>query len=337
MADNALTDKTGDLARHSVARSSWAMVAGYSVMLIFLVLCGNYVYSHIQEFAFIATVSLPDLGVAGLLILLNFGVGALQLDLFLRHYGVCLRYTELMALTGSMCLGNLVIPMRGGTGAMALYLKRVHEFNFGAFGVVYAGTALLTVLVNTAYALVGFMVLYVRYGMLQPALSILVACLFALCCYLTVFPPLLIAKDRGWLRPIFEAANSWHFLTRRRPLLLRLTLLLALTPLSLTGAFYFIYQGLGKALSVDAVLITSTLGNLANLVPVVPGSLGVFDTITIAIPQLFGLDGPRAVCATLTYRVLFFFWALLWGIPGGLYLLSSLRSRKLQSDSHPKE
>ena len=47
-------------------------------------------------------------------------------------------------------------------------------------------------------------------------------------------------------------------------------------------------------LSASAVLITSSLGNIANLIPITPGSLGVFDTVMIQVPQIFGLVPPHS-------------------------------------------
>jgi uncharacterized protein (TIRG00374 family) len=89
---------------------------------------------------------------------------------------------------------------------------------------------------------------------------------------------------------------------------------------ALMSAFYLIYGALGMPLSASAVLITSSLGNIANLIPITPGSLGVFDTVMIQVPQIFGLDPARSIAATLVFRVLSFFWAFLFGIPGMIYI-----------------
>ena len=80
-------------------------------------------------------------------------------------------------------------------------------------------------------------------------------------------------------------------------------------------------------LSLSAVITTSSMGNLANLVPVTPGSLGIFDVVVIEIPQLFGLDPARSFAGTMVFRVLGFLWAFLLGIPGMVYILKQDRRR----------
>jgi hypothetical protein len=77
-------------------------------------------------FCFVAAVSFPAIAAAGLLVLVSYILNAYQLSLFLNNFKVSLGVVELMALTTGMLLGNLLIPMRGGTGGLALYLKRVH-------------------------------------------------------------------------------------------------------------------------------------------------------------------------------------------------------------------
>ncbi|MFZ5864549.1 MAG: lysylphosphatidylglycerol synthase transmembrane domain-containing protein [Thermodesulfobacteriota bacterium] len=306
----------------------WGTVIGYSVVAIFAVLCGHYIYSHREDFAFVATVSYLDLAIAGVFVLASFFLGIFQMGLFLKNFGVSLGFMELAAITMTTYLGNLVLPMRGGTAGAAIYLKRAHGLNFGDFAVIYAGTGLLMALVNTGLALAGLIVLYVVNGFFHLALTVLVLLFFAFCSYLSVFPPSASWKRGGFLGRLFELANSWHVLTRDRPLLLRLTVLFVLAPLFLSGSFHFVYRALGIDLAPSAVLVTSSLGNVANLVPIIPGSLGVFDAVTIQIPHMFGLDAAKSISATLLYRVILFLECIVFGIPGVIYLFSVLKRAK---------
>jgi uncharacterized membrane protein YbhN (UPF0104 family) len=300
-------------------------VIGYVIVAVFLLLCGHYVFVHQEDFAFVATVSLQDVILAGLLIVLSFFISAYQFGLFLKNFGLSVGPVELTALTMAMCLGNLLTPMRGGTGGLALYLKRVHGLDFRSFAVIYGGTALLIALINTGLALVSLALLWLSHGFFHPGLSLFVVCLFVLCLYLSMFPPPLKWKRSGTLGLIFDAVHSWHLLTRDRGLLLRLTISFLIVAFALAGSFYFIYSGLGTPLSVQAVVITSGLGNIANLVGLTPGSLGIFDAVVIEVPQFFGLDPARSITGALVFRVLSVFWALLLGIPGLLYVVGLTR------------
>ena len=304
-------------------------VAGYCVAMTFIILLVGYIYCHREEFSFISNISAPYLILAGMAQLLCFPIAALQLRLLLRHHGICMPFRELIAITMSIFLGNLLLPMRWGTGGAAFYLKEIHGLSLIFFGVIFAGAALLSILVNTGLALCGFVILYLQYGFVEPTLSIAVSCLFAACFFLCIFPPSVRCTGRVLPKPVKEAMSSWHVLSRDRKLLFKLTLLMALISMAIACCFYFIYLSIGSPQSIEAALITSTLGTLATLIPGVPGSFGIFDTVVIKIPQLFGLDTPRSLFAALVYRLVLFSYATSLGVPGILYLVATIRSRSM--------
>jgi hypothetical protein len=301
---------------------SWLSAAlAYSIVAVFVVLCGYYVHSHWEDFAFLGSVSLPEAFAAGLLILLSYLVNVFQMKLFLGKFGLKLGFIELTALSGGSMLGNLLIPMRGGTAGLAVYLKKVRGLDFEAFGAIYGGTALLVALINAALSLLGLALLAWLHGYTHPVLTVFVIGIFAICLYVCVFPPPVTWKKRGLLGLVVRAAQSWHLLTRDRQLLFVAMVSFLVISLALTLSFYLIYRALGMPLSFSAVIITSSLGNLANLVPITPGSLGVFDVVVIELPQIFGLDPARSIAATLVFRALSFLWAFVLGIPGLVYLV----------------
>ena len=168
-------------------RSYGVAAFGFSVVGAFVILCGYYIFAHREDFLFVAQVSFPETAAAGLLILGSYVANSYQLHLFLRKFGLTLGFVELTALTMGMLLGNLVIPMRGGTGGLAVYLKRVHGLDFQAFAVIYAGTALLVALINAALAIFALVILGWFYGVVYPVLSLCVATIFVCCLYLGLF------------------------------------------------------------------------------------------------------------------------------------------------------
>lgn len=143
------------------------------IVAVFFAACGYYVVTHWRDFAFVAEISFPETAAAGLLILVSFVINAFQLNLFLRKFGVRLGFLELIALTMSMLLGNLIMPLRGGTGGLALYLKRAHGLDFQAFAAIYGGTALLTGLINAGLAAASLLVLIGFHGFMHTGLSLL--------------------------------------------------------------------------------------------------------------------------------------------------------------------
>jgi len=316
-------ESTADRPESSIdaRRHRFSSVLGYAIIAAFLILCGHYVIANRSDFAFLATVSLPELAVAALLILAGYLINAYQLSLFLRHFGITVGVGEMIAVTGGMLLGNMVLPMRGGTGGLALYLKKVHRLDFSAFATIYGGTALLVALVNTGLAGIGLILLACLHGLVLTAPAFFVGAVFCGLLYLSVFPPPVKWTGSGLLGMILDAINAWHVMVRDRRLLmiqLLITVAMALAP---TAAFYMIYLSLGAHVPLSAALISSSMGIITTIVPLTPGSLGIFDAVVIQIPQLFGLDPARSIAGALVFRVLSFSWALALGMPGVIYAM----------------
>ena len=320
----------GESSDGASSRSSvGGTVLGYSVVMLFLGLTGYYIYSHGHEFAFVARASVVDLVLAGVCVIASLIISAFQLGLFLGTFGVSMGFTELLALTMTMCLGNMVTPMRGGTGALAIYLKKKYSLDFHSFALIYGGTGLLIALMNSGLAFGGLIYLWLAYGFIHVPLSVAVAGLFALCLYLSIFPPSIKWQRQrsGIVGLVVRTANSWHEITRDRRLMTVLTGSFLATSFFLAASFFFVYRALGTELSATAVVIVSSLGNIANLFGFTPGSIGIFDAVVIQIPRLLGLDTARAIAAALTIRALLFGSSALLGIPGIMYLLVVSRRR----------
>ncbi len=270
--------------------------------------------------------SWPELAAAGLLVLVTYLLNAYQLSLCIKSFGLTPGRVEMVAITTAMLLGNFILPMRGGSGALAVYLKKVYGLDFQAFAAIYGGTAVLIALINTGLALAGLVVLAWAHGFVNYSLSLFVVLLFAASVYLSIFPPPFAWKGKGLFAPVLEAAHSWHVLTRNRQLLAHLILVILALSLTMAGTFFFIYRALGMPLPLSAVVITSSMGNVAGLVPLTPGGLGIVDAVVVQIPQIYGLDPARSLAAALTFRVLSFAWACALGIPGMFYALRASRT-----------
>jgi uncharacterized membrane protein YbhN (UPF0104 family) len=307
-------------------RGLYRSLIGYGIVLGFVGLCIHYVVEHREDFAFVAGLSASDMAAASLLVLVMYLINSYQLGLFLKSFGLEPGYGQMVAITTAMLLGNLVLPLRGGSGALAVYLKKVYKLDFQAFAAIYGGTAVLLALINTGLAAAGLAILAYVHGFVNPALTVVVVVLFGGSVYLSIFPPPVTSQRKGLFGPILDAARSWHVLARNRRLLgLQIATILAIS-LVVAGVFSFIYRGLGMPLPFSAVVITSSLGNVAGLVPLTPGGLGIVDAVLVQVPQIYGLDPARCLAAALTFRVLTLAWACALGIPGTLIALHASRS-----------
>ncbi len=293
---------------------------GYVIALVFVLFCGQYLWRHHDEFMILAEKSKPDLIGAGLMILVSMFIAAYQLGLFFRHFGVVTGKLELAAITFGVFLGNNFLPMRGGSAGLAVYMKKVHGLEFSSFAAIYGGTGLLAILVNSALALMGFIYMAIFKGYFNPGLLIIIALMFFISLLMCLAAPNIKWKHGKALGFVLSAIDSWRVLAGNRGLLLLLTLSFVGISCCMAVAFLFIYRATGVHIGLWASLIISSLGNIANAVPISPGSLGIFDTVTIQIPRVFGLEASDTIVATLVFRILWLGWGIALGLPGLFYM-----------------
>ena len=286
----------------------------------FVAACAGYMYYHVEDFRFLLGVSGTDLLTATVFILVGFVSSCYQLDLFLRRFELRLGTLELVAVTHAMMLGNLVIPMRGGSGGLAVYLKKIHGLDFTSFAVIYGGTAILVAMINSLMAVIALLALWMISGYFNLVISVAVSVVLLSCLGLTFGAPGPAYRSNIIVNKIIEIANSWKAITADMALLTALTLSITLMSLSLVGSFYYIYRAMGCPLTMEAAIVTSSVGSIVNLIPLTPGSLGVFDVAIIEIQRIFGLTTAQSIAAAMIFRSLTFGLALLVGIPGILYM-----------------
>jgi glycosyltransferase AglD len=313
--------------RTSEAPKRRQLFIGLSVVLIFFIFISYYLSVNWDEFYSLWRLSYQDTILAGIFLFVGLLLNCYQINLFLQKFDVRLGLFELIFVTHGMMLGNMVIPMRGGSGGFAVYLKKAHRLNYHKFGVIYGGTAVLVGLVSSVMGLGALGFIAIKFGIFEPSLTAVLTALLLGCVYLTLFTPRFKKNGSGrTLNFLIRMNESWVGLTRDVTLLIKVTCALILITLSQTLSLYFIYLAIGRPLSFSATLITSCLGAIAFLVPITPGSLGVFDAVIIEAPRLLGLDTTAAIMGAVWLRILSFVICLALGLPGLFYFFRAIRS-----------
>jgi uncharacterized membrane protein YbhN (UPF0104 family) len=290
-------------------------VVGYAALLGAVGFLAGYVYSRWDDFRFISQLSPTWSGAAAICIFIGYLLNAHQLRLFLKEFGIEPGFIENITITLNMILGNLILPMRGGSGALAVYLKTVHKLDFAAFAAMYGGTAVLVIFVNSGLALIGIAALYLAHGYFNWILPAVVGGLFLTCAFVTFLSPEAHFRAEWIPRFVRDVWDSWRRLSRNRKLVFRLALSFVETAAAYTAAFHCLYMAVNAPLSLLGTALISTLGTITNLIPFTPGSIGFFEAVSIQVPQLFNMDLSHAVAAAALFRAVSFAVASI-GLPG---------------------
>ena len=214
-----------------------------------------------------------------------------------KAFRIRLASLEWLSLSLASSFANYFLPFRGGTGIRALYMNNVHGFPITRFvstlGIMY----LMHIVVN---------------GLLAVAVAGLVAMLFRFEVRreFHTFPMAQIAK----------LINAWQAVRADRGLVTKLWILMVAMTLATVWQCRTAFDALSIALPWDGVVVYAASKNLATLIGLTPGSMGVVELISIYLGTVLGYSTADALSVQALIRAVAIASLLLLGPIALIYL-----------------
>jgi len=291
------------------------------LILAILAVAFWYIRSNWQSFIIIKQISWANITIIAFFVIINFIAIGLTLKTVLKPFGVGLRFREWFGLTMLTSFGNLFVPA-GGLGMRALYLKKVHQFNYTNFLSTFAAMSVIDIILFGLTGLVGLVYIYLTQDFWHYPLLILFSLVVASCFIILKISPRLKDSQNKFFQKIINVFKSWQNLTKHPGLILKLTLTTGLNLISSIFIYFFIFRALGLAIDWPAAFLPAALGDYGAYIRILPGSFGFFEGAVIFSGKVIGASPVQAVLAAALVRVVviawtivlgsFFAWQLIW-------------------------
>lgn len=239
-------------------------------------------------------------GLRFLFLLLN----GVTLKLFVRRFGIELRWPEWVGLTFATTLGNYITPFSGGLVARASYLKAKHRLPFSRFAALLGASYVVIFAVS---ALMGLLLLiwlqaWGRGGLLLGLFF--VAVLAGLLVVLVVPLEWFAGRNNRFLQTLQAILLGWQQLRSDTALLAQL-FGITLLSMGLNGvAFWVAYRALGQtAVSFPAAMLVSLSDVYSVLVNLTPGNLGIREALVGVTSELIALGAAEGLLVALLLRI----------------------------------
>ncbi|MHC4481660.1 MAG: lysylphosphatidylglycerol synthase domain-containing protein, partial [Planctomycetota bacterium] len=249
------------------------------IVLVAILAAGTY-YIATRHERFAVILRVPLSGVVALLALTVLGraVEAHVLRLTARELGARIGVLESNLLAWTVLYWNY-LPMRPGTGALAVYMKRKRGLLYSRFVAYLLGVNLMAMLSRGLLGLAVTAPICAAGG-----LTVLIPGAFAAMAAASIGVMLVptgwhYEGDRWLLRALSQAGRAWHELRRRRGLLLRIGLWKALHIGVAWARFYLCFRFVGVAVAPAGTLVMALLGPVTAAVGIVPGAIGVREAL----------------------------------------------------------
>jgi uncharacterized membrane protein YbhN (UPF0104 family) len=246
-------------------------------------------------------------------------VGSYTIQHLMVPFGIRPGFGEMFHLHNATILLNYM-PMKFGTLFRANYLKRHYGLIYAHFTVLFIH---LLILMTTAAAVVGLIVLLTVYGVNRYETFLLAIIFLAVLIFSValVFIPLPAVKGTNKL------TVTLHNLAQGRKMLTENKFDLCINMLLATGCFLsssvqlaIIYHSMGQNVHPAGYLVLGAVAYVTMFLGITPGSLGLRELALALGAVALGIDFSVGSLAAVIDRAVFLVWSFTIGIASTLYL-----------------
>jgi len=282
-------------------------VIGILLLAAFAVWLAWYISDNAADFRPLADVSVRSILALAVAFIAILAVNGLCVRTVAAAIGRRVDIGESVALSSFSSFANYFLPFRGGAGFRAVYLARVHAFPISTFvstlGVMY----LMHVAINASLALAGIGL--ARYETGEPVDAMLVG--FFGCALLGAVIAMLIRFDTSgsfwrsrYVRPATLIIEAWQALRSNRAAVLALWgLMVASTALS-AWQCAVAFDAVSVPVSAGGILVYAAAKNLATLISITPGAIGIVEIISIYLGTILGYTTSDALLVQALLRAI---------------------------------
>jgi len=270
----------------------------------------SYVRNNLSDFTKISDISISYVIMIGCAVLAALIVNGLFLKALTIDFDIDLKFFEYFSISVITSFGNIFLPMKGGAGFRAVYLKSRHDFDYSYFVSSLAANYLIVFNISSVVALAcqALFYLYSGAGSLPVALVFLA---IAACTSWAIFspPPSLEWIPSRWVRQRANGVLSgWQIIRRNRKTVVKLCSLTALNLFLLSVitwlefAAFQMKDAYGHGIGFLQSTIFTAIGALSLLISITPAALGIKESLLMFSSQFLGITQSQALAVSLLDR-----------------------------------
>jgi len=257
-------------------------VFSLTILTGFLIWAGSYVRKNVADFASIGDVHWSEFFLLATAFLVIMVCNGLFISIVTRAFQVHLQILEWLSLSFASSLANYFLPFRGGAGLRAMYMSKLHGFPIAEFVSTLSIMYLMHIVVNGLMALAGMGLIAANDGAGNHTLLAFFL-LIALSGILAMLVDINVSTNHKVfpLVQLHGLFSAWKKVRQNRILVLRLWILMLILAMATVWQCRVAFESVSVPISWGGILVYAASKNLATLVSLTPGSLGVVELISI--------------------------------------------------------
>lgn len=284
----------------------------YLLLIFVLILGGHYFYQKSHELKQLLNLTLLQVCVASLVVLLYLFILGWKYKVIINAFQIKLSIKEWFGLPQVVMLFNLLF-FKSGTILNAHYLKKHRQLSYSKFIVGMSAQKLLNLF---AVACTGFIFSGVFFVFQKADFYIVLFFFFMLVALLVLFfiPSNKMPRFKyGILEKIAKVVELWDDYKQNRSVIVEVIILEIASILILGLRYYVAFKILNSPISIPECLAISIIVSIIGLVSIIPGNIGIRETIVGISSYYMNYSFDYAIIATTLDRVVTTAWVGILG------------------------
>lgn len=224
--------------------------------------------------------------------------------IILKSYSLSIPFLTCVGLAGLSALGNLVIPMRGGSVSNAVYLKKKFKFSYSKFLSSLSALYVVIFWVSSVCGLLGVLLLRVFYNIGTPwDLALFFLIIFVTLSSIIIFSPTIPLTKYSFINKFISVVNNWNSFNQDRKSILYVAIATILNILIGTVLSYSMFQLIGETVNLFKLAIYTIFSGFSILISFTPGNLGIKETFAIYSASTLGIALPLVLVVSIVERL----------------------------------
>lgn len=242
-----------------------------------------------------------------ILILIPFGLlafifrGLILKDL-VKKFNIFLKFKEWFGITIITTMSNYFLPLRGGAGVRAIYLKKKHKLSYPHFLSTLTATYFIIFFINSLLGLLSILLIHFYLKQFNLIIFLIFFILFLFLTSILIFSPKIPKYKNFILRNIYKVINGWYLIKKDKKTVKKIALNSLFNSLTAFISLYFCFLALNININPVGILLISSLASVSILISITPASLGINELAIVFSSTVFGILPVYSLLAALLYR-----------------------------------
>lgn len=286
-----------------------------------------YILNNLESFAIIRQISLFDCFLILMLMFVNFLTMAVSFKIIMDSCGYKLTFKEWFGLTMITSMSNLFVPA-GGIGFRAIYLKKIHGFEYTHFLSTFAALSIIDFILFGVAGLISILYIYLQTHLINWFLIIIFATVLLICLISLFFSPKLPRLKNKFMFRVVNVLESWYELKRQPKLILNIFLSTGVNVISSILIYFLAFHALGLNVSVVQASLPAAMGDYGGYIKILPGAVGFYEASIIYSAKVLGSTPAQGLIVAGIVRVAGNFWAISLGLIFSLLLVKLNKNKE---------